>query len=113
MDTTLSPLTVQIIASVLIPIVTGLATKYTLSSGVKAIITLVLTSVSTLIIANTVDGGGAVFTQEVLAQWAIGRVIALATYGGFYKPVGLTSSTPEGLLAPSKGIGPSNGPNAG
>lgn len=107
MDTTLSPLTVQIIASLIIPIITGLATKFTLSSGVKAVITIVLSSVSTLIIANTVDGGGAVITQAVFLQWIIGVIIALSTYGGFYKPLNLTSSTPDGLLAPNKGIGPS------
>jgi len=105
MDTTLSPLTVQIIVSMLIPIAIGLLTKSTLSSGVKAVMMLVFNGVAALIIAHTVEDGGAVITQATFFQWAIGLVVAIATYAGVYVPWKLTSRS-DGKLAPNKGIGP-------
>lgn len=105
MDTTLSPITVQIIVSMLIPIVIGLLTKSTLPGSVKAVGLLIANSVAALIIAATVDGGGAVISQTTFFQWAIGLAIAVASYFGVYEPMRLTSK-PDGVLAPNVGIGP-------
>lgn len=107
MDTTLSPITVQIIVSMLIPIAIGLITKATLSSGVKTVLLLIANSVAALVIAATTEDGGAVITQATFFQWAIGLVIAIATYAGVYVPWKLTSRA-DGILAPNFGIGPSN-----
>ena len=105
MDFTLSPFTVQIIASVLIPILTGLLTRVTLSSGVKGLITLVLNAIAALVITATVADGTAVISQVTFQQWALGLAISIATYVGVYRPAGVTSSDPAGKLAPQRGIG--------
>jgi len=104
-DTTLSPFTVQIIVSMLIPILIGIITKATLPSSVKAVMMLVFNAVAALVIANTVDGGGAVISQATFQQWAIGLAISVASFFGVYSPMKI-SSHPDGYLAPHVGIGP-------
>ena len=97
---------VQMIVVVLIPILTGMLTKYSLSSAVKGVITLFFSSVTAFISSWVVDGGDAVFTAHVLYNAAINFVVAVAMYTGIYKKANLTSSTPTGKLGPNTGIGP-------
>jgi hypothetical protein len=98
---------VQMIVVVLIPIITGLLTKYNLSSAVKGIMTLFFSTVTAFISSWVVDGGDAIFTAHVLYNAAVNFVIAVAMYFGIYKGAGLTSSVPNGKLGANTGIGPS------
>lgn len=102
---TLSALTVQLLVAAVIPIVTGVVTKASLSSFVKGLITLVLNALNAAIVQATVADGGAFFSQETIVATLIGLTISVATYLGVYKPANLTSSA-GGRLAPSTGIGP-------
>lgn len=96
---------VTFISALLIPLINGLLTKYTLSSNVKTFITIVLNAVVALFAANARDDGSALFTTSTIASFALATTISLLTYAKVYKPVGLTSSTPDGKLAPQFGLG--------
>jgi hypothetical protein len=99
----LSPLTVSLIIGVAIPLITGLVTKYTTSSGVKGLITLVLNAVQTLVVTATVADGTAIVSRETFIAFCLSLTISIATYAGVYAPLNLTSSAGEtgrpGLLA--------------
>jgi small basic protein len=97
---------VMLVISLLIPIVNGLLTKYTLPSSVKAVITIVLNAVAALIVTATQADGTAVFSNTALMTFVFGTTISVMSYLGLYKPVGLTSSKSDGKLGPSTGIGP-------
>lgn len=88
----LSPLLVSFVIAALIPILTGVLTKATWSSGTKGLLTLVLTAVQTLIVQNVTADGGAFFSQEVLLAFMLSFVISIASYYGVYKPAKLTST---------------------
>lgn len=98
---------VMLVISLLIPIVNGLLTKYTLPSSVKAVATIVLNAVAALVLTATQADGTAVISNTALLTFVYGTTISIVSYLGLYKPVGLTSSTPDGKLAPTKGAGPS------
>lgn len=88
----LSPLVVSFTISLFIPLITGLLSKATWSSGTKGLITLVLTMGQTLIVQNTMVDGSAFFTQETLLAFALSLAIAVGSYAGVYKPLQITSS---------------------
>jgi hypothetical protein len=100
----LSALSIQLLIGLFIPLVVGLATKYTTSSGFKALLMLVLNAVQTLIVQTTMADGTAIISKETFIQWLMALVISVSMYAGVYKPLNLTSSTPEGALAPNKGL---------
>ncbi len=89
----LEPLVVNMVIAVLIPVLTGILTKVTWSSGTKGLITLVLTMTQTLIVQNTVDDGSAFFNQETILAFILSFTISIASYYGIYKPAKITSST--------------------
>jgi hypothetical protein len=99
----LSSLTVSLIIGVAIPLITGLVTKYTTSSGVKGLITLVLNAVQTLVVTATIADGTAIVSRETFIAFCLSLTISIATYAGVYAPLNLTSSAGEngrpGLLA--------------
>lgn len=103
---------VMFVVSLLIPIANGLLTKYTLSSGVKAVITIVLNAVAALVLTATQADGTAVISNSTLLTFVFGTIVSVVSYLGLYKPVGLTSSVPDGKLAPRSGVGPDVGPDA-
>lgn len=100
----LEPLTVQLIIGLIIPIAVGLLTRYTTAAGVKVLLTMILNAIQTLIVQATVASGVAVISKETFIAWLMALVVSIATYLGVYKPVSLTSSSPEGALFPNKGI---------
>lgn len=100
----LSPLTVTLVVSLVIPIVTGLLTKATLASFWKGLITLVLNLVNAAVVGAVVADGSAVWSEQTLITALLGMAISVATYAGIYKPAHLTSSD-AGLLMPGRGIG--------
>jgi hypothetical protein len=101
----LSAMLVSVLLSAVIPIVTGLITKSSLSGWVKGLITLVLNYVSAAVVQATIADGGAFFSRESLIMSLIGLSISVATYAGIYQPANLTSSDADGKLLPRFGIG--------
>lgn len=100
----LSPLTIQLVIGLVIPLAVGLATRYTTSAGFKVLLTMVLNAVQTLIVQATVASGVAIISKETFIAWLMALVVSIATYLGVYKPVNLTSSSPDGALLPNKGL---------
>lgn len=88
----LPPYVVALILGTLIPLVNGVVTKLTTSSTVKAIVTLVLSAIAGIVNVSLVDGGGAVVSWSTLNAAAITFIVAIATYTGVWKPMGVTSS---------------------
>lgn len=80
-----------------LPLVIGLVTKAVADQSVKATIMIVVTGLSTLG-AQVADGGG-ILTKEMLTAWLFSIVVAVASYYGAWKPLGL------GNIAPDKGLG--------
>ena len=100
----MSALTVQMVLGLLVPIAVGLLTKLSTSSGVKAVLMLILNAVQTLIVQATMADGSAVIDKATFFSWLLATVISVAMYAGVYKPLNVTSSTPDGKLAPTKGV---------
>ena len=96
---------VTIIIALLVPIVNGIITKYTLSGAVKGFITLLMNTIMAFITTNMSDTGAAAFSLQTLWTAALGFIISIAMYVGIYKPGNLTSSRPDGKLSPNSGLG--------
>lgn len=102
----LSPMAVTLVLSLLVPIVTGLLTKYALPAAVKALIMLVLDAVVSLVVhAEMLPTGVAVINSQALVGAILGVVVSAATYLGVYVPVKL-SNRPDGVLGTNVGVGP-------
>jgi hypothetical protein len=101
----LSALTISLVISMIIPILVGLATKANLSSGVKGLMTLVLNAIQTLIVVNTQSDGTALISKQTFIVFLMSLVVSIAMYAGVYKPLNVTSSTPDGKLGANTGIG--------
>lgn len=96
---TLSALSVSLLLGLLIPVVTGLLTKYSTSSGLKGLVTLVQNATQALVVSATVGDGTAVISEETFVTFCLSLAISIATYAGVYKPLNITSSEPAGALA--------------
>lgn len=90
---------VTIIVSLLIPVLNGLLTTVTTSSGVKAILTIVLNAAWSLIASGLLADGTAVFSSTTLYTAIVGCVISIASYVGLYRPMNVTSTGQNGKLA--------------
>lgn len=90
----LDPFMVTIIFGLLIPIVNGIVTKASTPSGVKAILTIILSAVAALINNAATEGGGAVISEQTLKSWGLQLIVSITMYAGLYKPLGV-SSTPN------------------
>lgn len=88
----LTPLVVSVLISFVLPLLTGLLSRASWSAGAKGLMTLILTAVQTVVVQNTVEDGGAFFSQEVLIAFALSLAISITSYVGVYKPLKLTSS---------------------
>lgn len=96
---------VNFIIGMLIPLVTGLLTHINLSSKIKFMITLVLNAAAALITTNMLSDGTAVLSYQALFTGMYSLIVSLIAYHRVYKKANLTSSTPDGKLAPNHGIG--------
>jgi hypothetical protein len=96
---------VQLIISGLIPIATGLLTKYTLPGWIKGLMTLLFSALTAFFARVVGDSGEAVFTMAMVYNALFNYVIAVAVYFGIYKQANITSSTPTGKLLPQTGLG--------
>jgi hypothetical protein len=97
---------VSLIISLVIPVLTGLVTKVTLPGAAKGVLTLVLNGVAALVTTATLADGTAVLSGQTVVTWLIGLGVSVAMYLGVWKPAGVTSSAPDGKLAPNAGLGP-------
>lgn len=97
---------VTIVMGLLIPVLNGLLTKWTMPSWVKFAITALMNTVVAVFTANAADNGDVVFSRPTLYSAILGTVISFVAYNGLYKPLNVTSSTPTGRLAPRRGLGP-------
>ena len=91
---------VKIAVGLVLPALTGLATKWNASATVKQVVAIVLAAVSAVIIENTVEDGSAVLSSEVLLDAAILYGVQILSYLGIYKP-----HEANARLAPSFGVG--------
>lgn len=98
---------VLLVTGVLIPLVTGLVTKWTLPSWIKGAMTVVLNAVAAGIAVAVTADGTAVVSNEWLLSTLYGCMVSLIAYAKLFLPAGLTSSSPAGKLAPNVGLGPS------
>jgi hypothetical protein len=94
----------MIVVGLIIPFVNGLLTRITVPSQVKWIITLALSTIAGFLATATTSEGIAVFSMTSVYTTLYAFVIAVLTYTGFYKKVGLTSSVPNGKLGANTGI---------
>lgn len=103
----LTPLTVTVVLSLVVPIVTGILTKYALPAAVKAIIMIVLDAAVSLVVhAEMLPSGTAVINSQALLGAIVAVAVSVATYLGVYIPAKL-SNRPDGVLGTNVGIGPS------
>jgi hypothetical protein len=87
---TIDPFAVSILVGTVLPIVVGLVTKLGASSGLKAVLLLLLSAVQGLIVSSTMGDGAAVFSTETLLIAGLGWVSAVASYYGLLTPTGIS-----------------------
>ena len=80
-----------------IPLLVGLLVKSTASQSVKSVTMIVVTGIATL--GSQVADSGGILTKETAVAWLFSIIVAVSTYYGAWKPLGL------GNLAEDKGIG--------
>lgn len=97
MDTTLTidALVVTMLVGTILPILVGLVTKSTASSGLKGVALLFLSAVQGFVVNQTVADGSAVFTTEGVLLALLGFVAAVASYFGVLKPTGAAPAVQE------------------
>lgn len=95
---TLEPWVVAIIIGTITPLITGLITKLSASSGLKALVNLVLVAVGT-VLNLIVTNGGVFVVRDALVLFACTFVANVASYAGVWAPVGAKN------ILPDKGIG--------
>lgn len=104
---TLKPDLLTLLLTLLIPVAVAIVTKASLPSKWKAVLTIILAALVTLLQQARGPEGTAVLSAVVMFQWAITTAIAIAAYLGFYKPVVNINQT----VVPEVGVGP-KAPNA-
>lgn len=97
---TIDAVFVTAIVGVLIPIFVGLVTKLKASSSIKAVISIVLSAVQSLIVSSMIDGGGAIISKNTFILWVLSLIVSVASYVGIYKPTGISEK-----LLPNAGLG--------
>jgi hypothetical protein len=89
------------LTSLLIPLVTGLITKYKLHSFLKFMVNLVVSTIAGLINISLTADGTAVISKTAILTAVYTVAISTLTYLSIYKPLDANSQ-----LAPDVGIGP-------
>lgn len=94
---------VQFLIGTLIPILVGIVTKY--GDTWKGIALVVLSTASALISQAVVEDGSAVFSPQTLMLAGVAFIQAVASYYGFWRERGITSSGVrqlDGTIVPGK-----------
>lgn len=92
------------LVGVVLPLVVGVVTKINAPAGVKALLLLTLTVVSTplqLLASDNASMGGVHLGEEFWRQLVLTWLVAVGTYYGVYKPTDVASK-----LLPQVGVGP-------
>lgn len=97
--------TLSVIVGLIVPLVNGIALKPTVPSWVKGVVNLVLSYVGNVIALSMQEDGSAIFSREVIVTTAFAFAVALATYAGIFKPVGLTNNPANPTGRASLGTG--------
>ena len=75
-----------VLTGVIVPLLVGLVTKSSASSGLKAFVNLILTAIGTAL-AQVIP---ATFEwKSFFISWLIAFAVSAGTYYGFYKPTGI------------------------
>jgi hypothetical protein len=78
---------VSVLLTLAVPVLTAVVTKAAAPAKVKAVVSIVLAAVATLV-SSAVDGTGqAVLSGPMFTDWLVTTAVAVASYLGFYKPV--------------------------
>lgn len=85
-----APLVAMIISSI-IPILVGLVTKLSTSSGVKWLLNLILNTANGLLVTATLADGTAVISQQAALTALLGVIMSAVAYKG-WRSIGVTSS---------------------
>lgn len=106
-DVTVSPAFVILIAGTLIPIISGLVTKY--SSKLTGPLDIILAAVAALLATNVAPGGAAVLSSATLYNFLFTLAASLAAYYKLWKPLGVTNNptnpTGQAKLGADSGLG--------
>lgn len=90
-----------LIAGTLVPLATGLVSKQSASSGLKAVINVFLSAVAAVALQANAHNG--LVTQDTLVQGYQVFIAGIASYYGFLKPRGVASKV-SGITG-ERGIG--------
>lgn len=108
---TLQPWIIAILVGTITPLITGFVTKLSASSGVKAIVSLVLVAIGTVI--NMIVTNNGVFTvRDAVVLFATTLVAHMASYFQVWEPIGTPRTTFTNEWTADIGIG-SGGSGAG
>lgn len=80
----------SILLGVVIPILVGLVTNHTASSGLKAILNAGLSILAGLL--NAAFQADGIITREAVLAAAMTWVVSIATYYGLYRPTGIAEA---------------------
>ncbi len=81
----------SIIGGAIIPILVGIVTKMSASSGLKAVVNFLLSAVAGAV-AVAIEHEGAVNVEEWVVGIGMTWVISVATHYGLWKPTGASST---------------------
>lgn len=95
--------TTHLILTLLIPLAVAIVTKSTASARVKALVTIVLSAVVSLITASRLPNGTAVLSYQMAYDTVITTAIAVASYLGFWKPT--VAVNDQAVVLPKVGLG--------
>lgn len=83
---------VTLITAAVIPLVTGILTRWSTRSGVKTAITIVLNLASAIFTTAILEDGTAALSGQMIQTFVLQTIISLSTYEWGWKKAGLTSS---------------------
>lgn len=102
-EITLDPLLVAAISGTVVPILTGVVTKYRSTSGVKAVVAFVLSIVAGVL--STITTAASFTWRDVVAAVFVAFGANVTSYLGVWKPVGKSDAVPGQMLWPEFGVG--------
>jgi hypothetical protein len=98
----LDPIVIAVLAGGVIPILTGLATKYEAGNNVKAFVAMILAVLSGFLAEIVTAGSFEV--KPLIVNIAVALVVNVASYLGIYKPMGATDNVPGQVVTANFGI---------
>lgn len=98
---TLNAFAVTMLVSLLLPVVTGIVTKYSAPAIVKSLVALAVSSINGVVMGGLAVDGTAHIAKAAIMLAVLSFAIQTATYLGVYKPNDVNAA-----LGQSFGIGP-------